>query len=216
MKPEKATISGKVEGQQLEAQCLFNPKEYTISRTNKWDLKFTKGKNVPKVVFKGGDAATLKMKLFFDTYEEGTDVREHTQNLWKFMRIDKTLKNTKSKKGRPPEVVFTWGQNWSFDAVIDSLSQTFTLFTDEGIPVRSTIDVTFRQAKDLEEFAATNPTSGGGEPQRIHVVQAGERLDWIAYQEYGDSTMWRLIAQENNLIRPRSMRPGQKLIIPAP
>jgi len=65
------------------------------------------------------------------------------------------------------------------------------------------------------QFAGTNPTSGGGEPHRIHVVQAGERLDWIAYKEYGNPTLWRHIARENNLIRPHRLRPGQKLIVPA-
>jgi len=210
---EKATISSKSMG--ITVKCLFNPKEYTLSRSNSWDIKMVKGTNIAEVTFGGGEPATLKMQLFFDTFAEGTDVRKHTQGLWKLMRIDPSTINPTTQKGEPPRVVFTWGECWSFEAVITTLSQTFTLFLDTGIPVRSTVDVTFKQVQDEMKFAGTNPTSGGGEPHRIHVVEAGERLDWIAYKEYGDPTLWRLIARENDLIRPHDLRPGRKLIIPA-
>ena len=210
---EKATIAGV--GVDIEVECLFNPKEYTLSRTNSWDIKMVKGKNIPEVTFGGGQPASLKMQLFFDTFEAGSDVRKHTQGLWKLMRINDDQKNPKTQKGEPPRVTFSWGQYWSFEAVIESLSQTFTLFLDSGIPVRSTVDIQFKQVRDEMAFAGTNPTSGGGEPHRVHVVQAGERLDWIAFQVYGDSTLWRAIARENNLLRPHRLRPGQRLIIPA-
>lgn len=210
---EKATISGV--DVDISVTCLFNPKEYTLTRTNNWDIKMIKGKNVPEVTFGGGQPATLTMQLFFDTFEEGTDVRKHTKGLWEMMRINDDRINSKTQKGEPPKVTFSWGQYWSFEAVIVSLTQKFSLFLQDGIPVRSTVDVTFKQVQDEMQFAGTNPTSGGGEPHRIHVVQAGERLDWIAYKEYGDSTKWRPIADANNLIQPNRLKPGQKLIIPA-
>jgi nucleoid-associated protein YgaU len=213
MSLEKATISSESMG--ISVECLFNPKEYTLSRSNSWDIKIVKGTNIAEVTFGGGEPAQLKMQLFFDTFAAGTDVREHTQGLWRLMRIDPSTINPTTQKGEPPRVVFAWGECWSFDAVIMSLSQTFTLFLASGIPVRSTVDITLKQVQDEMAFAGTNPTSGGGEPHRVHVVEAGERLDWIAYKEYGDPTMWRLIARENDLVRPHDLRPGRKLIIPA-
>ena len=81
----------------------------------------------------GGNPATLTMQLFFDTYdtkEQAKDVRkEYTDAIWELMMIDPTLKDKKSKKGRPPKVHFQWGKTWSFDAVITSLKQNFTLFS---------------------------------------------------------------------------------------
>lgn len=214
MPAEKAQIASK-DGN-IKVACLFNPENYSISRTNEWDVKIAKGENIPKVKFSGGKPSVLKMKLFFDTYEKGTDVRQETQGLWEMMRIDTSGRNSSTNKGEPPKVIFKWGKMWTFEAVITSLSQAFNFFLNDGTPVRSTVDVTFKQAKDDLKFTRTNPTSGGGERHRVHVVQAGERLDWIAYQEYGDPTMWRLIAEANDLVRPRELRPGQKLIIPAP
>jgi nucleoid-associated protein YgaU len=211
---EKATISSVDDS--ITVNCLFNPKEYTLSRSNSWDIKIAKGRNTPTVTFSGGQAATLKMQLFFDTHYLGaTDVRQHTEGLWRLMRIDESSIDPTTGTGEPHRVVFTWGQQWSFEAVITSLSQTFNLFDSNGIPIRSTVDINFKQVRDEMQFAGTNPTSGGGLAHRVHVVQAGERVDWIAYQEYGDPTLWRHIADANSLIRPRRLRPGQKLIIPA-
>lgn len=213
MELAKATISGK--DVDITVECLFNPKEYTISRSNTWEIKIVKGLNIPQVKFSGGQPAKLDMQLFFDTFEAGTDVRKHTEGLWKLMRIDPSTIDPDTGKGEPARVEFTWGQYWAFEAVIERLSQTFTMFLPSGVPVRSTVQVAFKQVKDEMKFAGTNPTSGGGRPQRVHVVQAGERLDWIAYKEYGDPTQWRAIADANELIRPRKIKPGQRLVIPA-
>jgi hypothetical protein len=212
---KKATIAGEYNGQKIEVECLFNPKQYTISRTNSWTFKWSKGSNIPEPEFSTGDPATLKMQLFFDTTADNSDVRSKTKGLWQLMRIDPSKVNKKTKKAEPPEVMFQWGSIWSFSAVITSLAQTFTLFLKDGTPVRATVDITFKQAADELRFAATNPSSGAGEPHRVYTVKAGDRLDWIAYQEYGDPAMWRLIARENHLIRPRRLRPGETLIIPA-
>ena len=213
MSLEKAQIAS-ADGK-IKVNCLFNPKEYTVSRTNSWKVEIAKGKNMPHAEFQGGQPAVLKLQLFFDTFEAGTDVRKATQGLWKMMRIDEASASSESGRGEPPKVVFTWGQNWSFDAVLENVSQKFNLFLQDGTPVRSTVDIQLKQIKDEMKFAGTNPTSGGGEAQRMHIVEAGDRLDWIAYQEYGDSARWRLIAQANHLVRPRHLRAGQKLIIPA-
>ena len=212
MSLEKAEIA--TEDGSIKVSCLFNPKEYTIARYNRWEVTIAKGKNIPTVEFSGGQPATLRMQLFFDTYETGIDVRKHTEGLWKMMRIDEDTQQQETGKGEPPKVVFTWGRNWTFDAVIENISQRFTLFKADGTPVRSTVDVSFKQIKDELKFAGTNPTSGGGKAQRVHIVEAGDRLDWIAYQEYRDSTKWRLIAEANNLMRPRQLRPGLRLIVP--
>ncbi len=196
--------------------CMFNPHEYTLTKQNQWESGENKGKNIPKIKFKQGGAETLKLQLFFDTYGTNpvVDVRTHTQDLWKMMMVTDQKKNQKNNKSEPPHVVFEWGQ-FTFEAVITNVSQKFTLFDKEGVPLRTTVDVTFQQVKDDQNHHGQNPTSGGGPPIRTHVVQAGERLDLIAAKAYGDPSFWRLIAHGNRLIHPQRLREGQLLIIPA-
>lgn len=229
-----ATISDYDHKDKHPVECMFNPKEYTFSKQNSWSGKPTKGSNLGIFEFGNGQAATLSMQLFFDTYANinngsttgGTpkDVRkEYTAAIWEMMQVDDRLSSlngkpgspSKNKKGRPPVVVFQWGlMTWSFKAVITSMKERFTLFLPDGTPVRSTLDVTFQQVQDKEQHPPTNPTSGGVGGERVWTVSERDTLAWIAYQEYGDANQWRLIADANRLTKVRQLTPGMILEIP--
>jgi nucleoid-associated protein YgaU len=218
----KATITNLVTKEQVI--CMFNPKEYTFSKQNKWEEKTAKGKGVPHLEFGGGAPANLKLQLFFDTYEDhsypglnvthGSDVRQYTKGLWDMMKIADKNKNPKTGKGEPPHVRFEWGNLWSFEAVIDSMSQKFTLFKSDGTPLRATLDVSFRQVTDEGQYPRTNPTSGGNPNERVRLVRAGERLQTIAYEEYGDAARWRFLAEINPHVEdPLNPLPGTEIAI---
>lgn len=196
-------------------ECMFNPKEYTFTKQNSWKFTNQKGKNLPSPEFQSGQPTSLKIQLFFDTFETGDDVRKkYTNKIWDLTRVNEQTKNRKTKKGRPPFCRFQWGEAWAFKAVVTNISQKFTLFRPDGKPVRATLDVTFQQVKDEGLFPKQNPTSGGGEGRKLRVVKEGERIDWIATTEYGDPTLWRLIAEQNSLENPLMLKPGQVLAIP--
>jgi nucleoid-associated protein YgaU len=196
-----------------EVRFMFNPQEYTLSKQNQWTAGKRKGKNVPRLKFTQGGAQDLKLQLFFDTYAEKKDVRKHTAALWDMMMVNSGKKNAKSNKGNPPKVEFRWG-TLAFVAVITSMTQKFTLFLEDGTPVRTTVDLTLKQFKDDKDHKGQNPTSGGGEAHSTRVVHAGERLDLIAFEEYEDATEWRRIAEANGLTDPLHLRPGMRLSIP--
>ncbi|HWQ15200.1 MAG TPA: peptidoglycan-binding protein [Roseiflexaceae bacterium] len=218
----KAKITNLVTGE--EVICMFNPKEYTFSKQNKWEEKTAKGKSVPHLEFGGGAPANLKLQLLFDTCEAheypglrvsaGDDVRTYTKGLWDMMKISEQNVNPATKKGEPPHVRFEWGSLWSFEAVIDSISQKFTLFKADGTPLRATLDVSFRQVKDEGQYPRQNPTSGGSPNERLRTVRAGDHLPGIAFEEYGDAAMWRYLADCNpEVTDPLDLRPGQVLIV---
>lgn len=195
-------------------QCMFNPQEYTLSKRNEYSSKPAKGKNKPTISFAQAGAETLKLQLFFDTYADNTDVRVHTDKLWKMMRVCEEKTSPSTDKGEPPHVLFSWGK-LEFEAVITDITQKFTLFSDKGIPLRTTVDVTFQQiTESYAHHSPQNPTSGGGPAMRTYTVRAGDRLDLIAYEVYEDATLWRPIAQANGISDPRRLRTGQRLVIP--
>ena len=208
---EPATIVNKDTDEVV--RCMFNPHEYTLTKQNRWQRGETKGKNVPRIKFSQGGAQTLKLQLFFDTYAESTDVREHTNPLWTMMMVNTDKTNPRSNKSEPPPVSFQWG-GLQFDAVITTLTQKFTLFLKDGTPVRTTVDISLEQLGDEDDHPRQNPTSGGGDAHRTRIVQAGERIDLIAYEEYEDATQWRRIADANGLEHPLRLRPGQRLVVP--
>jgi nucleoid-associated protein YgaU len=111
-------------------------------------------------------------------------------------------------------VQFKWGKTWSFEGVITSLNQKFTLFLEDGVPVRATVTLSMMQSKDEASLAKQNPTSGGIGGDRVWTVTEGDTLGWIAHKEYGDTSLWRLIAEANHLEQVRQLTPGMALVIP--
>lgn len=194
--------------------CLFNPSEYTVSKTNVWKPGKRSGANTPSLEFGNGAPASLSMELLFDSYGEGDVRKAYTDAVLALMLVDRKLKDRKNKKGRPPRVRFQWGGTWSFVAVLTSVSQRFTLFESDGTPVRATLSVEFQQVEDEARKPRQNPTSGGDGGERVWTVVEGDTLEMIAHDAYGDATMWRPIASANRLDRVRDLDVGAELIVP--
>jgi len=208
-----------LKGQKVD--FMFNPTEYSISKTNRWDPKANKSGNVPKWEFGGGDPRQMSIELFFDSYlprkgVSSNDVRTKTNMLFKFMMIDKALKGTKSKMGQPPACRLVWGQDskFHFDCYILSCTVRYTMFNQNGIPIRATATLSLKEVADPDDLGGTNPTSRGEPGRKLYVVNEGDRLDWIAYREYNDAREWRRIADANHISNPLALQPGMTLVIP--
>lgn len=205
--------SGEKKGGGVSVDCMFNPFEYTVSKSNTYGESSRNNSDVPEVEFKKAGPQTLKLSLMFDTYEADEDVSLTTNKLWKLMETKTRQGSGDDNKVPPPEVAFEWGV-FRFVAVITNMTQKFTLFKQDGTPVRAKVDVTFTQHKDLNDYPAQNPTSGGGPIERVRTVIAGDRLDTIAHEIYGDAAKWRLIADYNHITNPMALHPGKQLTIP--
>ena len=194
--------------------CQFNPQDLSITRKVKWNEQTDMGHDAARLTFAGGEAQDLTIPLLFDTTHEGADVRVKYAALLKLTEVDPRNKNPRTGKSEPPQCRFEWGKLLSFTAVITQVTQKFLMFKANGTPVRAEVSVTFKQIGKI--VSRQNPTSHS-EARKIWVVSEGERLDWIAYQEYGDAAHWLHIAETNNLTNPRDLRPGQVLkLVPLP
>src|SRR4051794_275026 len=102
-----------------EFQVLFNPTQYSIDKANQIAEAGIPGLEAPVLQYVHGNTRTLAMELFFDTYEEGTDVRDHTGKVYNLLLID-------PETHVPPICQITWGC-FSFRGVVDRISGKFTL-----------------------------------------------------------------------------------------
>ena len=93
--------------------------------------------------------------------------------------------------------------------VVSDLRQNFTLFSNDGRPLRAMVNVQFREYLDIErDQIETDPEVS------TYVVQRGDTISSIATAVYGDPTRWRAIAQINGLTNPRRIEAGTVLNIP--
>ena len=192
---------------------MFNPKEYTVSQQNNYrEVETGDGNSKVELTSAGYQQLQLR-QLVFDTYDLGIDVTLITRLLWELMKPVEPEGTGDDAKPTARYVAFQWG-TFRFVAVITSVTQKYTLFTSLGIPVRAMVDITFKQFTNRGIWPWQNPTSGGGPLDRIWTVKAGDRIDFISANVYGDSTLWRDIAEYNKLEDPFRLRPGTELAIP--
>jgi len=216
---EKAKLKWKCEkpSDEGEIECQFNPSELTISKQALWEDRTLPSHNSPPLQFTGGKGATYRLLLFFDSYygdNNPRDVREYTNQLLRLTLRGAGKATSKDAFSNPPTVLFIWGKIALFSAVVEEVQITFTMFSADGMPIRAKANVSFRQ-QDLSDdnIPAQNPTSRT-DARKTRRVSSYQRLDQIAYEEYGHAHYWRLLAEANQMDDPFRLFDGQLLVIP--
>jgi len=184
---------------------MFNPEEYSITRNAKFSDPKVPGLETTETEFSHGMPETLTMELFFDTYESGLDVRLYTERIANLLELD-------PKTDEPPVCLFVWG-TLTFQCMLESVTKKFTMFNTFGLPVRATLNVTFRGYNKLDFLLAKNPFRSLGHA-KVYVVKGGETLSQIAWNVFQDPSLWRKIADHNKIENPIELQPGQVLRIP--
>ncbi len=139
----KARIIASEAGVDLNVQ--FNPKELQIDKTVSWTAK-NSHKEDPTQEFKEPQSSSLSVTLYFDGYENGTDVYSGPVK-----QLEKTGKMV-SGLGRPPMVTFSWG-SLVFVGVTESVSQKYTMFLENGNPCRAEVAFKMKSADGAEVSA---------------------------------------------------------------
>lgn len=204
----------------VKVPCLFNPKELSVEKSNQFAEVNIPGLSSPIFQFVRGNARSVTIDLFFDTYEDGNDVRTYTDqitgwdagSMYSKLPEKKGLMDIDSELHAPPVCLFVWG-SFVFQCIIERVSKRFTMFLPEGIPVRATLNVTLKEYREVD-IQVKEIDLHSADITKRWVVKEGDSLWSIAAKEYGEPADWRLIAQANKIDNPRILKPGQELVIP--
>jgi nucleoid-associated protein YgaU len=185
-------------------EVMFNPNEYTVS----FEGKYTGEQNNKQ--FQISEMPEFKVSLFYDTYEQRRDVRKETAKLTSLLAPKVSGKNTR----KPPDCMFVWG-GFTYRGLLSRIEQKFTMFLENGVPVRSLLDVTFITN---ESDKAVEDNKGLNACRKLWVVKSGDRLDLIAGEALKDPGAWRRIAELNKIANaigfPGKNDVGRTLVIP--
>ncbi|NIM15098.1 MAG: LysM peptidoglycan-binding domain-containing protein [Candidatus Aminicenantes bacterium] len=205
----------------LIVPCMFNPEQFTVEKSNQFAAVNIPGLSAPLYQFVRGNARSVSMDLFFDTYEEGIDVRIYTDRItgWDtgsmFSKLPGALKglmDIDSDLHAPPVCLFVWG-TFIFQCIIEKVTKKFTMFHPSGFPVRATLSVSLKEYRE-PDLQIRELKLMSADLTKTWVVKKGDSLWSIAAKEYGDPADWRLIADANHIANPRVLKPGQELVIP--
>lgn len=200
---------------------MFNPDQYTISKTIQYTPGQQTGATTAKSNFNQGNPRTMSLTLWFDTYIDGPSavaVTAFTKPLWDMTVVDPA-------KNAPPVVEFHWNQ-LILRAVITQMSEQFTLFKPDGTPVRSKVTVALTEkppdnaAADPAAVAAS-VTAGTDSVQStigyiasVVTMTSSLSLALIAASATGSAANWRAVADANNIDNPLKISNGVSVKIP--
>ncbi len=186
-------------------EVLFNPTDYGINRGANYTELQVPGLSTPILQFIRGEARTIDLELFLDGTNKRKPVEDDLDKLRQFVSIN-------GKLHAPPVCRFEWGKV-SFQGVVTSLKEKFQLFAEDGQVLRARVTLSIKSYESAE-VQLRNLRRSSPDRTQVRVFREGESLALIANEMYGDSRLWRLIALENNIQRPRFIEPGTPLRIP--
>jgi hypothetical protein len=190
-------------GKQVEVD--FNPQTLKLTYSNE-----NKSANQPSgsaSQFVGAGTSKLAVELLFDTSQTGSDVRATTMDVAYFIRSDPSdAQQSNQPKRVPPACLFEWG-TFSFRGVVDSLTETLDYFSEDGVPLRSTLALGM---SGIDTMLPRN--TGAGAPATTPQTQApaNTSMQQIAGAS-GNSANWKAIAAANNIDDPLHMTAGTML-----
>jgi len=180
----------------------FNPTEYQLQKGNTFAEIGIPGLQAPPLQFIRGAAEKLSVDVLVDTSDTLEDVRDkYTNRLRGLMDIN-------GKLHAPPIVKFLWGTQ-EFVGVMESLTITFQLFTQQGVPIRAKLAIVLKQYRP-----AALPKKSSPDVEKAYTVRRGDTLSSIAGNLYKDPGLWRVIAQANGISDPRTVEVGRTLTVP--
>jgi nucleoid-associated protein YgaU len=87
------------------------------------------------------------------------------------------------------------------------------MFLDSGIPVRATLNVSFKAVQSIQDQFKQIPRQSADRTKQ-RTIRQGEQLWQIAAEEYEDPGLWREIARANSIGDPKRLEPGSVIKIP--
>lgn len=141
---------------------------------------------------------------------EGTKQKDSVYD--KIQEMEKLLYVYNSDGHRPSYVLVQYVA-LLFKGQVKKMDVEYTLFSNTGIPLRATVELTFNGFRCSEEerkkFSKQSP-----DMSRLITVKEGETLPYLCHKIYGDSLLVRQVASFNNLSGFRNIQAGTELLFP--
>jgi hypothetical protein len=192
-----------------EVTVQFNPQTLKVAFSNKNQGGDQPGGSTKQFV--GSGTTKLSVELLFDTTEDGTDVRQHTEDVAFFIQAQ-PAKGGGAKSNRvPPGISFEWG-SFIFRGLVDSMDETLDYFSEDGVPLRANISLSVSRQEIEFLPGEAGQGGGGGAPTNIQIepletARPGDSVQSLAGRN-GKSGDWKSIAEANNIDDPLRLSAG--------
>ncbi|MDO5968962.1 LysM peptidoglycan-binding domain-containing protein [Flavivirga aquimarina] len=195
----------------------INPASYTHEHTVNYNNQQALGSPGTTLWFKGIPPEKVSFDIYFDAtgaIKSGSLASFKTQT-----SVDDQIKTFKdvcfTYNGSIHEsnyLIISWG-TLVFKCKLTSLNISYTLFKNDGTPLRAKITAAFEEAID-EGLIAKEANNQSPDLTHLVEIKEGDTLPLICYRIYGDSSYYMEVAAYNNILNFRDLTPGTKIYLP--
>jgi len=203
------TDSGKVGSFTLPV----NPEQYAQKFQVKYDAKVAPGGQGVEEKFMSSGPEELKLDFLFD----GTDTiygyahlgKGVPQQIQEFKEVVYDL----SGEIHQPRFLKVMGMGVVFPCILTDLQLSYTLFKQDGTPLRAKASATFLNFKEVRRRVAEE---GKNSPDLTHLrqVKEGDTLPLMVFKIYKDPKYYLEVAKANGLTNFRKLAAGQNIFFP--
>jgi hypothetical protein len=198
-------------------EVMFNPTSYALSFGNKYVQKPSIGGKKTKPQISHAQPRTLQLDFVID----GTGVTNlGIENLLGTQTVSERISEffqicveSQSETHQPKFLRLQWGNSLAFDCRVSNVQVSYSLFDNDGSPLRAKLSTTF--IEDVpEEEGAKKTESSSPDLTHVRIVKAGDTLPLMVKEIYGSFEHVQWLARANDLDQFRKIEPGKKLLFP--
>jgi hypothetical protein len=195
-------------------ECMFNPDTYTVESNIEYNTKQPPGPSKKKPIFNQSRPEKFSLEFVIDGTGVSSDLEINVPIPIpvQVLLFNATTINVLGDTHRPNNLIVQWG-TFIRECVLESAKITYTLFDSNGIPLRAKIHATF-----IENTSSTLNQIAGmfSSPDLTHskIVNEGDILPLMVYNEYKNQDYYLQIARKNNLKNFRKLIAGTTIILP--
>ena len=151
----------------IHVDAQYNPSTVQFDKSVPWQKKSQANKSSDtgiQLEFTGAEGRELTLELLFDEFETGNGkaVADKIAALNQMCSVLNANDPDETKR-RPHLCIVTWGTTIpKFKCVIESLSVKYTMFSDQGVPLRATCTVKLKEADTVSGASSSGGGAGGG------------------------------------------------------
>lgn len=130
----------------------------------------------------------------------------------KLAQLQTVVYGIKDESHRPPFVVVNWGK-LVFMGVVQTMTHTFTLFHESGLPLRVEVNLKIKEFQ-MHNAAAAALSLLSPDLTRKRIVKASDTLLNLCTEIYEKPDYYLEVAKANNLTNFRKLKLGSELLLP--
>jgi hypothetical protein len=219
---EKLTIASyekndfKKEDKSRRFTAPINPESFSKNYKIGLDKRTGHGNNGTNAQYVSSPPEELKLDFILD----GTATMQGYLDSLKYMSVHDQLQtflkcayNLDGDIHRPRFLQIKWGKDIDFQCLLQDVNINYTLFDQNGDPLRVKISANFLEYKTAQE-RLQGDRQQSPDLSTYQKVEQGNRLDLMTYDQYNDSSYYLQIALVNGLASPRNLPVGTTLYFP--